>query len=141
MPNPIDPNKEDHMPIIELTADNVNDIIDNNDKVIVDFWASWCGPCKAFKPIFEDAAESHPDFVFASCNTEEQQQLAAAFGIRSIPTVMVFREQVLMYSQPGMLPAATLEKLLDQVNDLDMEKVHREVAAQQEEADRKAANA
>ena len=126
------------MATIALTASNVNQVIENNDIVIIDFWASWCGPCRTFKPIFEAAAEKHPEIAFASCDTEAEAELAAAFGIRSIPTVAIFREKILLFSQPGMLPAEMLEQVMTQVTALDMEKVHAEVATHQ---DRTAATA
>ena len=119
------------MSVIEITQENLTETIDNNDIVLIDFWAPWCGPCQTFKPIFHDAAEKHPEAAYASCNTEEQQELAAMFGIRSIPTVMVFREKVGVFSQPGMLPAEALEDVLTQVKTLDMKEVRSQVAAQQ----------
>lgn len=119
------------MAVKELTENNFNETVEKNDTVLVDFWAPWCGPCRAFKPIFEAAAETHPEITFASCNTEEQQELAASFDIRSIPTLMVFREKVLLYAQPGMLPAEALEDLIGKVKALDMAKVHAEIATQQ----------
>lgn len=119
------------MAVKELTEKNFNETIESNDTVLVDFWASWCGPCRAFKPVFEAAAEAHPELTFTSCNTEEQQELAATFGIRSIPTLMIFREQVLLYAQPGMLPAEALEELIGKVKGLDMVQVHAEAAKHQ----------
>jgi thioredoxin len=115
---------------VELTHENFEQTINENPMVIVDFWAPWCGPCKGFAPVYEKAAEAHPDIVFAKVNTDEQQELAGAFAIRSIPTLMVFREKVIVFQQPGALPAAALEQVIAQVQALDMAKVHAEVAAQ-----------
>lgn len=116
------------MPTLELTKDNFQSTIADNETVLVDFWASWCGPCRMFGPIFEKAAEQHPDLVFGKVDTEAQQDLAAAFGVRSIPTLMVFRDQIVLYSQPGALPAAVLDDLIGQVRALDMEAVRRQIA-------------
>ncbi len=103
------------MATIPLTTDNFEQTILENDIVLLDFWASWCGPCRMFGPVFEQAAENNPDLVFGKVDTEDQQQLAATFGIMSIPTLMVFREKVLVFSQPGALPAESLEDLIGQV--------------------------
>lgn len=121
------------MPTIELTAENFRDTIDNNPIVIVDFWAQWCAPCRGFAPTFEAAAEKHPDIAFAKVNTEQQQELAGAFNIRSIPTLMVFRDQVVLYAEAGALPAPTLEALIEQVRAVDMDAVRADIAAQQQE--------
>ena len=115
-----------------ITAQEFNDIIGDNAIVIVDFWASWCGPCKSFAPIYEQVSENHPDIVFAKVNTEEEQELAAHFQIRSIPTLMIFREQVVLFAQPGMLSAPQLEEIIGKVREVDMTKVHEEIAKQQE---------
>ena len=116
------------MPTVELTAENFEETVTGNDTVIVDFWAEWCGPCRAFAPTFEAAAEQHPDIVFGKVNTEEQQALAGSFGIRSIPTLMVFRDNIVLFSQPGALPAPTLEDLIGKIREVDMDDVRRQVA-------------
>ncbi len=119
------------MATIELTAANFNEHVDGDDILFVDFWASWCGPCRQFAPVYEAASEKHGDIVFGSVNTEEQQELAGAFRVTSIPTLMVFREQVLVFAQPGALPAPSLEQLIEAVRGLDMEDVRRQIAAEQ----------
>ena len=111
------------MATVALNRDNFEQIVLGNDFVIVDFWASWCGPCKSFAPVYEAASERHPDVVFGKVNTDEEQDLAGAFEIRSIPTLMIFREKILVLTQPGALPAPTLEDLLEWVKDLDMDEV------------------
>jgi thioredoxin len=118
----------------EVTKENFAEVIEGNDIVIVDFWAPWCGPCQSFAPIFEKAAEANPDAVFAKINTEEQQELAAHFQIRSIPTLMVFREQILIFAQPGVLPESALAKLVEEVKALDMDEVRKQVAEQEAQA-------
>jgi thioredoxin 1 len=122
------------MATVELTKDNFEQTVNGNPIVIVDFWAPWCGPCKGFAPVFEKAADAHADVVFAKVNTDEQQELAGAFGIRSIPTLMVFREKVIVFQQAGALPGQALEQVLTQARALDMAKVHQEVAAQSKAA-------
>jgi thioredoxin 1 len=119
------------MATIEITAENLDPTVTGNDIVLVDFWASWCGPCRQFAPVYEAASEQHDDVVFGSVNTEEQQSLSAAASITSIPTLMAFREGVLVFSQPGALPAPALEELITAVKSLDMAEVHRQVAEQQ----------
>jgi thioredoxin len=116
------------MAVQELTKDNVEQLIDSGDTVIIDFWAPWCGPCQAFKPIFEAASDKHSGVTFAACNTEEQTDLAAMFQIRSIPTLFVFREGIPVFAQPGMMPAEALDELISKVAELDMDEVRAKVA-------------
>jgi thioredoxin len=118
------------MGMTELTEATFEQTVTGNEIVLVDWWASWCGPCRAFAPVFEAAAAEHDDIVFAKVDTEAEQTLATMAGIMSIPTLMVFREGVLVFSQPGALPAAALEDIISQVRALDMHDVHRAVAAQ-----------
>ena len=119
------------MPTVELTHENFEATIRGNPMVIVDFWAPWCGPCRGFAPVYEKASEAHQDVLFAKVNTDEQQELAGAFGIRSIPTLMVFRDQVILFQQAGALPGSALEQVITQVKALDMQKVHEELKNQE----------
>jgi len=117
--------------VVDLTKDDFEKTINDNPIVVIDFWAPWCGPCRGFAPVFEKSSEAHPDVVFAKINTDEQQELAGSFGIRSIPTLMVFRDKIILYQQAGALPGNALEQVIVQAKSLDMAKVHQELAAQQ----------
>jgi thioredoxin 1 len=116
------------MAIVELTKDNFDQVVTGNEMVIIDFWAPWCGPCRGFAPVYEAASEKNPDIVFGKINTEDEQELAAQFGIRSIPTLVIFREQVGIFSQPGALPASALDEIIIKAQELDMAPVHKEIA-------------
>ena len=117
------------MATIELSEENLESTVTDNDIVIVDFWAPWCGPCKSFGPIYEEVSEKHTDIVFAKVNTEVEQAIAQHFQIRSIPTLMIFREQVIIYAEAGMLPAKSLEEIIESAKSLDMDKVRADVEA------------
>lgn len=125
------------MSTIDLNKDTFQEAIKEGKTLIVDFWAPWCGPCRSFAPVFEAAAEQNADIVFGKVNTEEEEELAGGLGIRSIPTLMVFREQVLLFNQAGALPASQLDELITQVKGIDMTQVHAEIAEEQAKADTK----
>src|SRR4029079_411740 len=125
------PGKVRSVPTVDLTKENFEKTVNENAMVIIDFWAPWCGPCRGFAPVYEKASEAHPDVVFAKVNTDEEQELAGAFSIRSIPTLMVFRDKVILFQQAGALPGNTLEQVITQAKSLDMEKVRAELKSQE----------
>ena len=122
------------MATVELTKENFEQVITGNDMVLVDFWAPWCGPCRTFAPVFEQASEKYSNVVFAKVNTEEEQEIAAHFQIRSIPTLMIFREKIIIFSQPGALPGSALDQLVDQASALDMDQVRKDIETQASQA-------
>jgi thioredoxin 1 len=119
------------MAVVELTKENFEQVVTGNPMVIVDYWAPWCGPCRGFAPVFEKVAEANPDVVFAKVNTDEEQEIAAHFQIRSIPTLMVFKDQVIVFSQPGALPQGAFEEVVEKTKGLDMEMVRKQIAEQE----------
>lgn len=119
------------MAVIELTKDNFEQVVTGNATVVVDYWAPWCGPCRGFAPVFERVSEKHPDVVFAKVNTDDEQEIAGHFQIRSIPTLMVFRDSIIVFSQPGAMPEGAFEQVISKAKALDMDDVRRKMAEQE----------
>ncbi|HUL55844.1 MAG TPA: thioredoxin [Usitatibacter sp.] len=119
------------MAVIELTKENFEQVVTSNPTVIVDYWAPWCGPCRGFAPVFERVAEANPDVVFAKVNTDDEQEIAAHFQIRSIPTLMVFREKIIVFAQPGALPQGAFEQVVAKAKALDMDEVRKQIAEEE----------
>lgn len=126
------------MATLEITGDNMNDVVEKNDIVFLDFWAEWCGPCRSFSPIYEAAAEANPDIVFGKIDTEAQQDLAGVFQVRSIPTIAVIRENIMVFRDSGALPASALDQVIAGVRALDMHEVRAKVAEQQQQSEQSA---
>ncbi len=122
------------MAVVELTKENFEQVITSNGTVIIDYWAPWCGPCRGFAPVFEKVAEKNPDIVFAKVNTDDEQEIAAHFQIRSIPTLMVFRDQIVVFSQPGAMPQGSFEQVIEKAKALDMEEVRKQIAVRESAA-------
>ena len=122
------------MAVLELNEQNFEPTVVGNKMVIIDFWAPWCGPCRSFAPVFEAAAEKHPDVVFAKVNSDDEQAIAGHFGIRSIPTLLLFREQIIVFMQAGALPASALESVIEQAKALDMDQVRKDIAEREQQA-------
>jgi thioredoxin 1 len=122
------------MAVVDLTKDDFEQTIADQDFVVVDFWAPWCGPCRSFAPVYDKVSEDHEDILFAKVNTEDEREIAAHFQIRSIPTLMIFREQIIIFAQPGALPEGSFRKLLEQAKELDMAQVRSQIEAQKQQA-------
>ena len=122
------------MAVVELNKDNFEQTINENDFVIVDFWAPWCAPCRSFAPVFEKVSEEHDNVVFAKVNTEDEQEIAAHFQIRSIPTLMIFREKIIIFSQPGALPEGSFKQLVERAGELDMNEVRKQIEQEQQKS-------
>jgi len=119
------------MAVVELTKENFEQVVTSSSTVVVDYWAPWCGPCRGFAPVFENVSQQHPDVVFAKVNTDEEQEIAAHFQIRSIPTLIVFRDQIIVFSQPGAMPQGPFEQVVTKAKALDMEEVRKQIDSQQ----------